>query len=84
MVVKIILRNHLQQKQVNAFPVDIQCLRYGQFDGTENKRDVYRGENCMKKIFESQRACNEAIKINNFGKKKLILLISKEYETYLS
>ena len=40
---------------MNAFPVDIQCLRYGQFDGTENKRDVYRGEDCMKKIFESLR-----------------------------
>ena len=29
MDVKTILRNHLQQKQVNTFPADIQYLQFG-------------------------------------------------------
>ena len=37
------------------------------FDGIENKHDVYRGEDCMKKVCESLR--EEAININNIEKK---------------
>ena len=36
--------NHLQQKQVNIFPVDIQMSTIRTFDGTEEKHDIYRGE----------------------------------------
>ena len=36
--------NHLQQKQENIFPVDIQMSTIRAFDGTEEKHDVYRGE----------------------------------------
>ena len=42
------------------------------FDGIENKCDVYRGEDCMKKFWESLR--ERALKIINFEKKKMIRL----------
>ena len=42
------------------------------FDGIENKCDVYRGEDCMKKFWESLR--ERALKIINFEKKKMIQL----------
>ena len=39
------------------------------FKGIENKHDVYRGKNCMKKFCESLR--KQAMKIINFKKKKV-------------
>ena len=36
------------------------------FQGVENKHDVYRGEDCMKKFCESSR--DSSTKINNFQK----------------
>ena len=48
------------------------------FDGTENKHDVYRGVDWMEKFCESRY-----MKIINF-EKKMILLTSKEYESFLN
>ena len=42
------------------------------FRSIENKHDVYRGKDSMKKFCESLR--ENAMKINNFIKKKLKLL----------
>ena len=41
------------------------------FDGIENKHDVYRGEDYMKKFCESLR--EHAMKMINFEKKKIPL-----------
>ena len=38
------------------------------FDGLENKHDVYRSEDCMKKVCESLR--EDAIKITNIERRK--------------
>ena len=38
------------------------------YDGIENKHDVYRGKDCMKKFCESLR--EHAMKTINFGKNK--------------
>ena len=45
------------------------------YDGIENKYDAYRGDNCMKKFYES---------LINFEKKKIITLTSEEYESYFN
>ena len=50
------------------------------FDNIENKDDVYRGKNCMKKFCKSLR--EHTIKIINFEKKKMLPLTSKEYISY--
>ena len=42
------------------------------FDGKENKHDVYRNEDCMKKFCGSLR--EHEMKIINFEKKKMIPL----------
>ena len=44
---KIILKIHLQQKPANTFHQVLQCLQYLSVD---NKHDVYRDKDCMKKI----------------------------------
>ena len=52
------------------------------FDGMENKYDVYRGEDYVKKFCKFLR--EHAVKIIKFEKTKMILLTSKEYESYLN
>ena len=49
------------------------------FDGIENKHDVFKGEDFMKKFCESLR--EHSVKVINFGKTKMIPLINKEYES---
>ena len=46
----------------------------------ENKHDVYRGKDCMKKFCEFLR--KHAIKIINFKKKKMKLLTKEQQESY--
>ena len=46
----------------------------------ENKHNVYRGKNCMKKFCESLR--EHAMKIINFKKKKMKLLTEEQQESY--
>ena len=50
------------------------------FRNIENKHDVYRGKNCMKKYCESLK--EQAIKIVNFKKKKMKLLTKEQQESY--
>ena len=51
--VKIILKNHLQQKWVNIFHKGFSVSTISSFKAIESKHDVYRGKDCMKKFCES-------------------------------
>ena len=48
------------------------------FKGIENRHDVNRGKDCMKKLCESLR--KHATKIINFMKKKMKMLTNKQQE----
>ena len=50
------------------------------FRSIENKHDVYRGKDCMKKFCEFLR--EHAMKIINFKKKKVKLLTKEQKESY--
>ena len=50
------------------------------FRSIENKHDVYRGKDCMKKFCEFLR--KHAMKIINFKKKKVKLLTKEQQESY--
>ena len=50
------------------------------FTTTENKHDVYRGKDCMKKFCESLR--EHKMKNVNFNKKKTKLLTKEQQESY--
>ena len=50
------------------------------FRSIENKHDVYRGKDCMKKFFESLR--QHAMNTNNFKKKKVKLLTKEQQKSY--
>ena len=52
------------------------------FHNIENKDDVYRGKDCMKKFCESLK--EHAIKIINFEKTKMIPLTNNKLESYAS
>ena len=69
MDVKKILKIHLQ-------PSGFSMSRISSFRSTENKHDVYRGKDCIKKFCEFLR--EHAIKIINFKK----LLTKGHQESY--
>ena len=50
------------------------------FRSIENKHDLYRGKDCMKKFCDFLR--EHAMKINNFKKKKLKSLTKEQQESY--
>ena len=50
------------------------------FISIENKHDIYRGKDCMKKFCEFLR--EHAMKIVNFKKKKMKLLTKEQQESY--
>ena len=50
------------------------------FRSIENKHDVYRGKDCMKKFCKCLR--EHAMKIINFKKKKMKLLTKEQQESY--
>ena len=87
MDVKIILQNYLQHLQNHLKVAEHIPCRYSismiwAFGGIDNKHDVYRGEDCMKKFRESLR--EPTMKKIEFEKKKRIPLTSKEYESCLN
>ena len=49
------------------------------FNSMENKNNVYRGEDCMKKFCESLR--EHTVKIINFEKKKILSLTKGQQES---
>ena len=50
------------------------------FRSTENKHDIYRGKDCMKKSCEYLR--EHEVKVINFKKKKMKLLTKEQQESY--
>ena len=50
------------------------------FKSLENKHDVYRGKDYMKKFCEFLRG--QALKIINFKKKKMRLLTNEQHESF--
>ena len=68
----------------DIFLVGIQYLRYGLYSSygwvnVENKHEVYRSQDCMKKFRKSLR--EHAIKITNFEKKEIIPLTNEKLES---
>ena len=55
MDLQIIQKILQQQKLESMFVVDIQCQTIWNFDNTENKHTLYRGEDCMKNFCTSLR-----------------------------
>ena len=51
------------------------------FRKIENKYDVYRGKDCMKRFYESLRE-QHALKVINSKKKKMKLLTKDQHESY--
>ena len=68
------LKNHFEKSSKRKVDKDIpsghSMSTIWTFDGIQNKQDVYRGEDCMKKFCES--LTEHAMKIINLEKKKRI------------
>ena len=57
-------------------PSGYSLFTHCSFDATENKRDYYRGKNCMKNFCLNLR--EHATKITNYEKKEMIPLTKEE------
>ena len=79
MDVKIILKNSSTTKISEHIPSDLSMPKLSSFKSRDNKHDVYRGKDCMKKFCESLR--EHAVKIINFKTKKK-LLTKEQQESY--
>ena len=78
MDVKLILKSHTT-KVGDHVPSCFLCLEYYHFK-TENKHEVYRGEDCIKKFCESSR--EHVMKITNLKKKEIKLLTNEQQEAF--
>ena len=74
MDVKIILKVHLQQKQVYHIPSGFSMSTIS-FKSIENKPDVYRSKDSIKKFCESLR--KHAMEMISFKKKKKLLTMEQ-------
>ena len=72
--------NSSTTKVTEHIPSGFSMSIMSSFRSTENKHDVYRGKDCMKKFCESLR--EHTIKIIKFKKKKMKLLIKEQQESY--
>ena len=61
-------------------PSDFSMSTISSFRSIENKHDVYRGKDCMKKFCEFLR--KHAMKIINFKKKSMKLLTKEQQESH--
>ena len=68
--------NSSTTKVSEHIPLGFSMSTISSFRSIQNKHDVYRGKDCMKKFFESLRP--HAMKIINFKKKKLKLLTKEQ------
>ena len=78
--VKIILKISLYQKEGKHIPTGFSMSTISSFKSIENKHDVYRGKDCMKKFCEFLR--KHAMKIINFKKKNMKLLTKEQQESH--
>ena len=72
--------NSSTTKVSKHIPSGFSMSTISSFRSIENKHDVYRGKDCMKKFCESLR--EDAMKIINFKKKKMKLLTKEQQESY--
>ena len=63
-------------------PLGFSMSTISSFRSIENKHDVYRGKDCMKKFSEFLR--EHTMKIINFKKQKTKLLIKEQQESYVN
>ena len=80
MDVRIILKNSSATKVSEHIPSGFLMSTISSFKNIEHKHDVHRGEDSMKKFYESLR--EHAMKIINFKKKKMKLLTKEQQESY--
>ena len=74
------LENSSATKVSEHIPSGFSMSTISSFRSIENKHDVYRGKDCMKKFCES--LTEYAMKIINFKKKKMKLLTKEQQESY--
>ena len=67
-------------KMCEHIPCGYSISTIWRFDHIEDKHTLYRGKDFMKKLCESLR--EQAKRINDFEKKKMLLLTSKELKSY--
>ena len=72
--------NSFTTKESERLPSHFSMSTISSFKSIENKHDVYRGKDFMKKFCESGR--EHAMKVINFKKKKLKLLTKEQQESY--
>ena len=72
--------NSFTTKKSKHIPSGFSMVTISTFRSMENKRDVYRGKDCMKMFCQSLR--QYAMKIINFKKKKMKLLTKEQKESY--
>ena len=70
------IENSFTAKVGGHIPCGYSISTIWAFDSKENKYNVYRGEDCMKKFCESLR--KHAMKIIDFEKKKMIPLTNEQ------
>ena len=70
--------NAFTAKVCKHIPSGFSMSTISPFKTIENKYDVYRGKDCMKKLCKSLR--EHALKIINFKKKKMKLLTKKKQQ----
>ena len=71
--------NSFTIKEGKHIPSSFSMSTISSFKSIENKHDVYRGKDCMKKLCESLR--EQAMKITKFKKKKMKLLTKEQQES---
>ena len=72
--------NSFRTKVSEHIPSGFSMSTISSFKSIENKYDVYRGKDCMKKFCESLR--EHAMDIVNFKKKKMKLLTKEQQDSY--
>ena len=73
-------KNLSTTKVSSHIPSGFSIFLISSFKSIENKRDLYRGKDCMKKFWESLR--EHTMKIINFKNKKMKLLTKEQRESY--
>ena len=72
--------NSSKTKVSKHIPSSFSMFKISSFRSIENKHDVYRGKDCMKKFCKILR--EHTMKIINFKKKKLKSLTKEKHELY--
>ena len=67
-------------KEAEHIPLGYSILKWCSFDKSKNERKYYRGEDSM--IMFCKDLKEQAMKIMNYDKKKIIPLTDKEKETH--